>query len=293
MPQAVHFFVIAVPDDIALPDGKGRLVADGGGNVAADIVQGVQFCRQLRQAAVGKAGELLFQVGQLFNGGAEGGQVPAAGGAVDDAADEPLHIPQAGHPGNQLLPADGVVHQRGHGAAAAVDVRHGQQGPLQPAAEHPAPHGGLGLVQHPEKAALFLLAAKGLRQFQVPAGGQVQFHKAALTVVIQFPDVGEVGFLGLVKVAQQSAQGHGGGRLPGRQPGKGLVAELGADVFLRLCQPEPALPAVFAAAVELVGKNLRQRLFAVGPVAQNGLGGIEPTQFVDDVGQCILAGEGG
>ena len=68
---------------------------------------------------------------------------------------------------------------------------------------------------------------------------------------------------------------------------------MGADVFLCLRQPEPALTAVFIAAVEFVGKDLRQRLFAVGPVAENGLGGIEPTQLVDDVGQCILAGEGG
>ena len=128
MPQAVHFFVEAIPDDAAFPDGKGRLVTDGSGNVAADIVQGVQFCRQLRQAAVGKAGELLFQVGQLFNGGAEGGHVPAAGGAVDDAADEPFHVPKAGHSGDEFLPADGVIHQRRHGTAAAVNIRHGQEG---------------------------------------------------------------------------------------------------------------------------------------------------------------------
>ena len=100
--------------------------------------------------------------------------------------------------------------------------------------------------------------------------------------------MGEVGFLGLVKVAQQSAQGHGGGRLPGRQPGKGLVAELGADVFLRLCQPEPALTTVFIAAVEFVGKDVCQRLLTERPVAENGLGGAEPAQLIDDVGQGVF-----
>ena len=73
-------------------------------------------------------GKLLFQVGQLFHGGAEGGQVPASGGAIDDAANEPFHVSKAGHSGDEFLPADGVIHQRSHGAAAAVNIRHGQEG---------------------------------------------------------------------------------------------------------------------------------------------------------------------
>ena len=128
MPQAVHFFIEAIPDDAAFPDGKGRLVTDGGGNVPADIVQRVQLGGQFGQTAVGKPGELLFQVGQLFHGGAEGGQVPATGGAIDDAANEPFHVSKAGHSGDEFLPADGVIHQRRHGTAAAVNIRHGQEG---------------------------------------------------------------------------------------------------------------------------------------------------------------------
>ena len=128
VPQAVHFFIEAIPDDAAFPDGKGRLVTDGGGNVPADIVQRVQLGGQFGQTAVGKPGKLFLQVGQLFHGGAEGGQVPATGGAIDDAANEPFHVSKAGHSGDEFLTADGVIHQRSHGAAAAVNIRHGQEG---------------------------------------------------------------------------------------------------------------------------------------------------------------------
>ena len=100
--------------------------------------------------------------------------------------------------------------------------------------------------------------------------------------------MGEISLLCFVEIAQQSAQGHGGGRLPGRQPGKGLLAELSADILLRLRQPEPAFSAVFIAAVEFVGQDVCQRLLTKCPVAENGLGGAEPAQLIDDVGQGIF-----
>ena len=158
MPQAVYLLIAAVPDNAALPDGKRRLVADRGGDVAADVIQRVHGLRQLGQAAVGKGRKLLLQIRQLFNSSPEGYHVPPAGGAVDNAADKPLHVAKARHTGDELLPADGIVYQRRHGAAAAVNIRHGQEGPLQPAPQHSGAHGRFRLVQHPEKAALFLLA---------------------------------------------------------------------------------------------------------------------------------------
>ena len=198
VPQAVHLFVETVPDESALPDGEGGLVADGLRQPPADVLQGVQLSGELREAAVGQGGEPAPDLRQPLNGGAEGGHVPAPGGAVDNAAQQPLHVPQARHGGGELLPGDGVLHQRRHGGAAAVDGGDGQQRPLQPAPQAPAAHGGPGLVQHPEEAALLLLVPQGLRQLQVPPRGQVQLHKPALLVVVQVVDVGEVGFLGLV-----------------------------------------------------------------------------------------------
>ena len=184
MPQAVDFRVEAVPDQIPLPDGERGLVADGPGDAPPQVLQGVQLLRKLAEAAVGKGGEAALNLRQLPDGGAEGGQIPPSGGAVDNAADEPLHVPQAREGGDQLLPGDGVPHQSRHGPAAPGDGGDVQEGPLQPAAEAPPPHGGLGPVQHPEKAPLLLLAPHGGGQLQVPPRGQVQLHKEALLVVV-------------------------------------------------------------------------------------------------------------
>ena len=73
--------------------------------------------------------------------------------------------------------------------------------------------------------------------------------------------MGQVRFLRFVEIAQKSAQRHGGGRLSGRQAGERLIAELRADALFRLCQTKAALAAVFIAAMELIGQNVRQGLF--------------------------------
>ena len=198
VPQAVHLRVEAVPDQIPLPDGEGGLVADGLRNARLQVLQGVQLLRKLREAAVRKGRQAPLDLRQLLCGGAQGRQVPPPGGSIDDAADEPLQVPQAGEGGDELLPVDGPLRQGRHGPVPPGDGGHVQQGPLQPAPEAAAPHGGLGPVQHPEEAALLLLAPQGLGQLQVPPRRQVQFHEAALFVVVQVVDVGEVRLLGLV-----------------------------------------------------------------------------------------------
>ena len=265
--QAVYLLIIAVPDEAALPDGEGGLVADDGGDAAADVVQGVQLAPQLRQASGGEAVQLGGHLRQLFDGGAEGGHVPAAGGAVDNASDEPLHIPQARHGGDELLPGDGVVHQGRHGGIALADGGDAQQRPLQPGPQAPGAHGRLRPIQHPQEASFLLLAPQGLRQLQVPPGRQVQLHEAAFLVVIQVVDVGEIRFLGLVQVMQQPAQGHGRRRDTGGEAGKGLVPELAADVLFRLIQQKAALSAVFHPAAEFFRQSVRQGLLRIGPVA--------------------------
>ena len=292
VPQAVHLFVKAVPDEAALPDGKRRLVADGSGDALADIVQSVQLRRQLAQAAVGKGGQLLLHSGQLFDGRPEGGHVPPAGGAVDDAADKPLHVPQARHGGDQLLPGDGVVHQSADGGVPLADGGDAEQGPLQPGPEAPGAHGRFGLVQHPEKTPLFLLVPQGLRQFQVPAGRQVQLHEPALLVVVQVVDMGEVRFLCLVQIIQQTAQGHGRRRISGGQVFQGVLTKLFADVFLRLRQQEPPFAAVFGAAVEFVRQGVGQGLFRVCAVVQDGLRRGEAAQLIDDMLHPVFSSKG-
>ena len=83
-------------------------------------------------------------------------------------------------------------------------------------------HGGAGLVQHPQQAALLLLGAQGLGELQVAPGGEVQLHELPGGQPGQGGDVGQVGLLGLVEVGQQAprrldGQVPAGGRSPGRR----------------------------------------------------------------------------
>ena len=188
--QAIHLRVEAVPDKLALADGEGGLVHQRLADEGGQIVEIVQLFVQLVQAALFKAGELGLDLGQALHGGAEGHQIPAARRAVYDAAHQALHVGDALQGQYQLLTRYGVLHQGRHGGAAPVDLRDGQQGPLQPRAHHAAAHGGLRLVQYPQEAALLLLAPEGLGQLQVAPGRQIQLHELAPAVVFQIVHMG-------------------------------------------------------------------------------------------------------
>ena len=78
---------------------------------------------------------------------------------------------------------------------AAGDLHRVKQGLFQPGAEHPPAHGGVGLVQHPQKGSPLFLGAHGLRQLQIPPGVQIQLHEPTCCVILQLPDVGKIVFL--------------------------------------------------------------------------------------------------
>ena len=103
--------------------------------------------------------------------------------------------------------------------------------------------------------------------------------------------MGEVGFLRFIKVIQQAAQGHGRRRISGRQAFLRLLAELLADVLLRLVQQEPPLAAVLHPAGEFLPQGVHQGFFGVSAVVQNGLRRGKPPQLVDDVLHPVLAGK--
>src|SRR5699024_5528645 len=145
----------------------------------------------------------------------------------------------------------GALHQGLHGGEAAVDGGDGEKGPGQPAPEAPSAHGGLGLVQHPQKGALLLLGAEGFRQLQVPPGGKVQLQEAALLVVFQALNVAQVCFLSLVEVVEKAPQGHDGGGAAVGDGGGGVLAELLFRQTAALVGAKAALAVVVAAAVEL------------------------------------------
>ena len=164
VPELVQLGVVAVPDEAPLPDGEGRLVAEGLGDAARHILQGVDGLPQLREPPVGEGRHLRPDAREPLHGGAEGGQVPAPGAAVDHPAQDALHIAEALQGGHQLAPGHGILREALHRGGAPGNGGDGAQWPLQPGAEHPPAHGGLGLVQHPEEAPPLLPALQGLRQ---------------------------------------------------------------------------------------------------------------------------------
>ena len=291
-PQAVHLRVEALPDELPLPDGEGGIVAQGAADEVRQVLQGVQL-GQLPQAAPVKGRQQLLYMGKPRHGVFQGYHVPAPGGAVYDAAHQALHVADARQGQGQLLPHHGVVHQLAHGAAAAGDGRYGQQGPLQPAAEHPPAHGGLGLVQHPEEAPLLLLAAQGLRQLQVPPGRQVQLHELPLLIIVQVVHMAQVGFLRLVEIAQQRPQRQSRGGVPLGQASGGLVAELGADGPFRLLQLKASGAQPLHMAVELILHQTQQRPAVVGRLVHHRLRRGKPPQLVEQVLRPVRTLEGG
>ena len=126
----IHLRVEALPDHAALPDGERRLVHQRGGDAPADVLQRLQLLSQLGQRAGRKGLQTPLHLRQVLQRRAQAHQIPRPGGAVDDAAHEPLHVAHAGHGQPQLLPPHGVVHQRGHGVQPPVDGGHIHQGLL-------------------------------------------------------------------------------------------------------------------------------------------------------------------
>ena len=291
--QAIHLAVEAVPDQLALPNGERRLIHQRLPNEGGKVVEVVQRLVQLMQAALFKAGQLGLYQRQLLHGGAQGRQITAACRAVYDAAHQALHVGDALQGQNQFLPLHGVLHQRRHGGAAAVDLRDGQQRTLQPRAHQAPAHGGFRLVQHPQETALLLLAAQRLRQLQIAAGGQVQLHELAPAVVFQIVHVGQVGFLRLVQVAQQRAQRQKYRRVVPGQAVQRVVAKLAADQLFRRFHLEAARRQLFQMAVQLILQKGMKRLVKEGGFVHHRLGGGKAGQLVDKLLHPFRAGKGG
>ena len=96
---------------------------------------------------------------------------------------------------DELFPGHGVIYQLGHGVLAFFDLCRAHQGLFQPAAKQSAAHGGLGLVQHPQKASPLFPGAHGLGELQVPPGGEIQLEKPAGLGKFQRPHVGKLRLL--------------------------------------------------------------------------------------------------
>ena len=103
----------------------------------------------------------------------------------------------------------------------------------------------------------------------------------------------EVRFLGLVEVAEKPSYGHGRRRIPGGQALQRLLAKLAADALFRVSQEKAPLAAPLHPAVELLPQGFQQPGLRPGAVVQDGLGGGEAAQLVDDMLHPLITGKGG
>ena len=90
-------------------------------------------------------------------GNSKGGWMTSLGEVHPELLSEKRFFP--GHHGESRYEAGDIS------STALIDGGNGEQGPLQPAAQGTAAHGGAGLIQHPKKTPLFLLTTEGLGQF--------------------------------------------------------------------------------------------------------------------------------
>ena len=134
---------------------------------------------------------------------------------------------------HQLLPRHGVLHQRRHGGAAAVDLRGGQQRPLQPRCAASRPPMAVFVLSSTHRRLPFFSL---LRRVSVSSRLRRAVRSSSMnwprSVVFQIVHVGQVGLLRLVQVAQQRAQRQQRRRVVPRQAVQRVLAELAADQLL-------------------------------------------------------------
>ena len=97
LPAAVHvpldlvqLLVVAVPDDVPLPDGEGRVVHNGGVNELGHVLQAVHLLAQLLEQRGLAALQQREEPRQPLEGRGQRAQLPAVGRAVDNAGHDAL-----------------------------------------------------------------------------------------------------------------------------------------------------------------------------------------------------------
>ena len=193
--EMVRLGVCSLPDNAALPDGQGRLIHNGGLNPLGTVLQRVNLSVQADKEGRLQLLKLPLHLRQCPQSLGKPQKVPAVDGAGDDSRHHPLQIGNIPEGFLQLASHSSGGNQLLHGALPAVNLSAVQQGLFNPAAQQPSAHGGVGLVQHPQKGAFLFLAPKGFRKLQIPPGIHIQLHEFAGGVVLQLTDVGQVVFL--------------------------------------------------------------------------------------------------
>ncbi len=281
--EPVDLLGVALAQDAALADGEGRFFADGAVDLRAQILQRVHAADLAQLRAPETVGQLL-EPGQHRGAVCERVQVAAAGGAVDRAAHEPLHIADLPEREHQLAARHMVLRKLADGGEAALDRHDRQKRPLHPGAQQAPAHGSPGLVQHPQEGAALFPAAEGLRQLQRAARRPVELHIAPAVEHVEAADVAHVELLRLLNVLQQRPRRADGLR---RFPEPALVdvpeAEALADAG-RGGQVLKHRAAELQHGAELLPEEAGDRLLLQRAGREHGLARGEAPELVDDVG---------
>jgi hypothetical protein len=290
--QPVHLFAVPLPDELALPHRERGLVHQGTLEKLPQFGQIIQLFSQRLEQSGGAGLQKLTDAGQFTQACGQGGEVPASGGAVHHPANEPLQVGDLPQGEGQLLPGDDVLHQVAHRLLPPGDLYGGEEGPLHPAPDEAVAHGGAGFIHDPQEGAFLLFAPQGFSELQSLPGGEVQLHKLARSVVGEGGDMTQIGFLGVIEVAEQPARSLDSSGVPGRQGlqpgGKLLVYHLPGVV-----QGKALLFPVLAHAIQAVLQKVGEARQRPGPLREHRLGGVEAAQLVFQVVPGLRSGREG
>ena len=180
--QLIELFVRAVADETALAQQKRRIVHDGRVDLLLEICQRVKLLKKRLQIRRTHPGQPLLDGGKTRRALRKRGKIAAGGCTRHNAGHGALKVRNFTQGQNQFLAVDGLFDQLLHGGQTARDLRGAEKRPLHPRPQQTAAHGGLRLVEHPEKAPALFLCAHRLRQFEIPPRGKIELHELACNI---------------------------------------------------------------------------------------------------------------
>ena len=149
--QVVQLLVVAFPDDAAFFDGQRRVRRYRALKQLRDVLQRVQQLVYRAQEFAVKPAQRPLELRHAGKRGLECQAIAGADGVVSDLGQQPLDVVSAAEGFPQLVSQKGVLLQLSHRVQPLVDLIFLHQRPLDPALQRAAAHGGLRLVQEPQK----------------------------------------------------------------------------------------------------------------------------------------------
>ena len=278
--QVVKLLVCSVADETALAQQEGRIVDDGPVDLLLEIRERVELLIDALQIRRAHPGQALFDLRQRGRALRQRGQIPARGRAGHDAGHGALKIGDLAQRQQQLLAVDGLFDQLLNSGQTARDLRGAEQRPLHPRAQQTAAHGGLRLVEDPEKAPALFLAAHRLRQLEIPPGSKIELHEFARNIELQLADVRQIVLLQIPQRQQQRTGRQRHARKLRQAKLLRAFAELRSDRGLTQGRVKLRVFAEVHAGVEALAQQVGQRLILRRRTAEERFGRQEAAKLV-------------